>query len=138
VTGACKLGGEGAATLQDRASLYAVLPRPGTARVDHILGRNHADRGGAGMGGRGRLGDALILGQMTGEHHQKVTFRRRLARIENVRWRGAVFRAADGITCSTCLERQERECGKATENSCPGGAILLPFPQERKFIRECA
>jgi len=56
VTGACKLGGEGAATLQDRASLYAVLPRPGTVRVDHILGRNHADRGGAGMGGRGRLG----------------------------------------------------------------------------------
>jgi hypothetical protein len=56
VTGACKLGGEGAATLQDRASLYAVLPRPGTVRVDHILGRNLADRSGAGMGGRDRLG----------------------------------------------------------------------------------
>jgi hypothetical protein len=56
VTRACKLGVEGAATLQDGASLYAVLPRPGAVRAYHVLGRSHADRGGAGMGGRGKLG----------------------------------------------------------------------------------
>jgi hypothetical protein len=56
MTGACKICVEGAAMLLDRSFLYPVLPRLGAERADHVFGRSHAGRVGAGWEGAADLG----------------------------------------------------------------------------------